>query len=149
MSETESERHRLPFLAVAQAYKEITHNEALTRIDALLHPVIEGMAAAPPVLLVSDAGESWLVRESSAGEWQGRNGQIAYWTGGSWRYIEPTQSMRVRNRATATDLVRIGNEWIAAPVISNPQAGAVIDVEARAAIMSVLSHFKTIGQFAL
>lgn len=149
MSETKSARHGLPFLAVTQAYKEIAHNEALARIDALLHPVIEGMAAAPPVLLVSDAGQSWLVRESSAGEWQGRNGQIAYWTGGSWRYIEPTQSMRVRNRATATDLVRIGNEWIAAPVISNPQAGAVIDVEARAAIMSVLSHFKTIGQFAL
>ncbi len=149
MSETESARHQLPFLAVAQAYKEITHNEALTRIDALLHPVIEGLAAAPPVLLMSNAGQSWLVIEGSTGEWQGRNGQIAYWTGGSWRYIEPTQAMRVRNRSTATDLVRIGNEWIAAPVISNPQAGTVIDVEARAAIMSVLSHFKTIGQFAL
>ena len=149
MSETESERHRLPFLAVAQAYKEITHNEALTRIDALLHPVIEGLAAVPPVLLVSDAGQSWLITEGSAGEWQGRNGQIGYWTGGSWRYIEPIESMRIRNRATATDLVRIGNEWIVAPVISNPQAGTVIDVEARAAIMSVLSHFKMIGQFAL
>ena len=148
MSETESARHQLPYLAVAQAYKEITHNEALARIDALLHPVIEGQAAVPPTLLVGDAGQSWLIAVGATGEWQGRDGQIAYWVGGSWRYIRFTEAMRLRNRAANTDLIRIGNAWIAVPSISSPQGGSVIDVEARSAIMALLSHFRTLGQLA-
>ena len=146
MSETESARHRLPFLVVAQAYKEITHNEALARVDALLHPVVEGKAESPPTLLAADVGQCWLVDDGAIGEWQGKAGQIAYWTGGSWRYIDSSQAMRVRNIATATNLVRIGNEWIEPPVIANPQSGPVIDIEARAAIVTLLSHFRTIGQ---
>ncbi len=147
MSETSSPRHQLPFLAAAQAHKEITHNEALARIDALLHPVVEGKTGLPPILAPQDAGQSWLVDAGATGEWQGKDGQIAYWTGGSWRYIAPTEAMRVRNISTDTEILRIGNDWIAAPSISDPQSGTIIDVEARAAIVALLSHFRTIGYF--
>jgi Protein of unknown function (DUF2793) len=147
MPENTTSRHLLPFLAVAQAQKEITHNEALVRIDALLHPVVEDETAIPPVPLAADAGKCWLIADLATGEWQGKARQIAYWTGGSWRYIVPTQSMTVRNNASATSAVWIDGQWVTAPTIQDPQSGAVIDVEARAAIIALLSHFRMIGLF--
>jgi Protein of unknown function (DUF2793) len=147
MAENTTSRHLLPFLAVAQAQKEITHNEALIRIDALLHPVVEDEIATPPVLLAADAGKCWLIAEPATGIWQGKAGQIACWTGGSWRYVPPVQSMTVRNTASSTDVVWVNGQWIPAPTIADPQSGAVIDTEARAAIIALLSHFRMIGQF--
>ena len=148
MSNNTTSRHQLPFLVVAQAQKEITHNEALVRIDALLHPVVEDEIAAPPVVLAADAGKCWLIAELATGIWQGKAGQIACWTGGSWRYILPVQSMTARNNASSTHAVWINGQWITAPTISDPQSGAVIDTEARAAIIALLSHFRMIGQLA-
>ena len=148
MNDLATARHRMPYLAVAQANKEVTHNEALARIDALLHPVIKGTLGSPPPLATTDAGQAWLIAPGGSGEWQGRDGQIAYSVGGSWRYIEPTEALRVKNVAAGADMIRIGNQWIAAPSVANPQSGTVIDVEARTAIAALLSHFRTIGQFA-
>jgi hypothetical protein len=147
MVENTTSRHLLPFLTVAQAQKEITHNEALIRIDALLHPVVEDEIATPPVLLAADAGKCWLIAEPATGIWQGKANQIACWTGGSWRYVPPVQSMTVRNNASSTDVVWVNGQWISAPTIADPQSGAVIDAEARAAIIALLSYFRMIGQF--
>ena len=62
MSATSTPRHQLPYLAVGQAQKEITHNQALVRIDALLQPLVEAELSAPPASLAeSQAGKCWLV----------------------------------------------------------------------------------------
>ncbi len=145
MPDTNSSRHQLPYLAVAQAQKEVTHNEALARIDALLHPVVQGRLPAPPVLTLADTGKCWLIDPASSEEWQNKANQIAVWAGGSWRYLTPVSGMRVRNVASNTDVVWHGSQWISAPIVANPQSGATIDVEARAVIVALLSHFRTIG----
>ncbi|WP_312846581.1 hypothetical protein [Sphingopyxis sp. PET50] len=46
-------RLALPLLAMAQAQKEVTHNEALTLLDLLVQPVVE---AGPQATPCGDAG---------------------------------------------------------------------------------------------
>lgn len=145
MPDLETMRHKLPLLAVAQAQKEITHNEALVRIDALLHPVVQDELPVPPAVTDADTGKCWLIATSPTGEWAGRAGQIAIWVGGSWRFGVPAEAMRTRILSQGTDKVRSGGIWITAPEIPNPSSGSVIDVEARAAIVSLLAHLRAIG----
>lgn len=140
-------RHQLPLLAVSQAQKELTHNEALARIDALLHPVVEDQRAAPPTPTNAEIGQCWLISSAATGEWADKAGQIACWIGGAWRYFSPVDAMRIRMKSEETDLIWSGHTWIVAPSIGDPIDGAVIDVEARAAIAALLSYFRTIGQF--
>jgi hypothetical protein len=141
----ETARHKLPLLAVSQAQKEITHNEALFRIDALLHAVAQAEMASPPVLTDADVGKCWLVAGAPSGEWSGKSGQLAVWVGGSWRFCQPSEGMRLRMLAAGTDRVYSQSVWVAAPTIAYPQNGAVIDVEARQAIAGLLAHLRLIG----
>ena len=145
MPDNNSLRHQLPYLVVAQAQKEITHNEALARIDALLHPVVADRLAIPPSPSLAQAGTCWLIDVGGTGEWENRANQIAVWVGGSWRFLTPVDGMRVRNVATGSDLVWTGTQWKVPPVMAAPQSGAVIDTEARTVIEALLVHFRAIG----
>src|SRR3546814_3824403 len=63
-------RFSLPLLAVAQAQKEVTHNEALTLLDALVHAAIEaGPLATPPANPA--LGQCWIVDAAATGVWSG------------------------------------------------------------------------------
>jgi hypothetical protein len=146
MADSNSARHQLPFLAVGQAQKEITHNEALLRIDALLHMVVESELSTPPTIAVdTQTGQCWLIGPSPTGQWQGKQGQIASWTGASWRYLVPVDRMKVYNKALGIDMLRSQTAWIAPALIANPLAGSVIDAESRAAINAILERLRTAG----
>lgn len=145
MPALETARHRLPLLAVSQAQKEITHNEALILVDALLHPVTESELSAPPIPPEADIGKCWLIGPTPTGAWQGKTHQIAIWIGGGWRYFSPAVGMRIRLLSEAVDKIWSGNSWIDAPAIPDPSGGSVIDVEARAAVTLLLQYFRLIG----
>ena len=86
-------RLALPLLAMAQAQKEVTHNEALTLLDLLVQPVVEaGPLAAPPPS--PGAGQGWIVGAGATGDWSGREGALALWTAGGWRFVAPSAGMR-------------------------------------------------------
>lgn len=148
MASLETGRHRLPLLAVSQAQKEITHNEALAVIDALLHPVVEGVLSTAPVVADVDVGKCWLVGTAATGIWATHKNEIAVSIGGGWRYIVPIDGMRIWNRSSERQLFRIGSQWANVPSVPNPTAGSVVDVEARAALTSILQYFRLIGMFA-
>src|SRR3546814_7062671 len=81
-------RFQLPLLAAAQAQKEVTHNEALTLLDALVQPVVEaGPQNSPP--LAPAVGQCWLVGAAPTAEWSEAAGTIALWTAGGWRFAAP------------------------------------------------------------
>lgn len=145
MSSLETGRYKLPLLAVSQAQKEITHNEALARIDALLHAVAQDERSDPPILSDADIGKCWLISNTAVGEWATKSGQLAIWVGGGWRFCEASEGMRVRMQISGIDRVRSGGEWKTAPNIADPVGGTLIDNEARQAIVSLLGHLRSIG----
>lgn len=146
MPDDATARHSFPNLYVGQSHKEITHNEALARIDALLHPVVQAELALPPTGLTSSSdGLCWLIASAATGQWEGRTGQIARWSGGSWRYLSPVEGMTVWLVSGANRLFYIAGNWISPNTISAPVGGSVTDTEARASIDAILNHLRQIS----
>ena len=155
-------RLSLPLLAPGQAQKEMSHNEALARLD---------LAAQAAVIAVGtnisptgpEPGQAWIVGTEPEGEWTGQAGAIAGWTEGGWRFLSPREGMRAWVAEGAgfalftSGAWKIGNahgrlivdgEQVVGPragPIAEPAGGATIDAEARAAIASILAAIRGHG----
>lgn len=137
-------RFLLPLLATAQAQKEMTHNEALTLIDALIQPSAEaGPQADPPS--APDSGTCWLVADDAVGAWSGRDNMLAIWTGGGWRFVRGREGMRVWRKADGMWLRFEYGQWVVPANFEAPEGGAVIDSEARAAINALILLLRAQG----
>ena len=51
MALLETARFNIPLLAAGQAHKELFHNEALARIDFLLHPIVQAIETDPAAIV--------------------------------------------------------------------------------------------------
>ena len=155
-------RFALPFILPGQAQKELFHNEALVRIDLALHPAVEGAPAAdPPADPVE--GQCWIVAPPGSGDWEGRDGMLAMWTEGGWRFLEPAAGTLAWNKAASLPLLWDGAQWREGTLacsgllvngvqvvgarqagVPSPSGGTIIDEEARAAIngltAALMSH---------
>lgn len=139
----QTSRWGLPLLAVGQMQKEVTHNEALALVDALLVPVVEGAPQnAPPPAPV--AGQCWLVGSAPTGAWTGQAHKIACWTSGGWRWVAARARMTVR-LADGRVAVFNGAAWILPGPLAVPTGGAIIDSEARAAIGVLIGVLRASG----
>ncbi|MDK2760035.1 MAG: DUF2793 domain-containing protein [Sphingopyxis sp.] len=137
-------RLALPLLAMAQAQKEVTHNEALTLIDALIHAAVEaGPVAEPPT--EAAPGQCWIVGAGATGDWAGQDNGIAIRTVGGWRFAAPRAGMTV---VRLTDKARLwfdGTAWFAPATIAAPEGGVTVDAEARTVIAALILHLKAQG----
>ena len=89
---TYSARHQLPFLEIAQAQKETTHNESLRVIDVLTNLLIKDRdLSTPPVSPVN--GDAYLVASSPTGAWAGQATKIAFYYDG-WSFITPFEGLQ-------------------------------------------------------
>lgn len=137
-------RFALPLLAVSQAQKEVTHNEALTLLDALVHAAVEaGPIAVPPTSPV--AGQSWIVGTAPTGTWAGKDHAIAIWTSGGWRFAAPREGTAVVRLSDNVRLRFEGGTWVAPATFAAPIGGSVIDSEARSAISMLVLHLAAQG----
>lgn len=133
-----SPRFSVPFLETGQAQKELTHNEAIFAVDSLLHPVVEGSLATPPATLnEADAGKSWIIGANASGGWSGKVGQIACWTGASWRYHLPVECMTIFDKLLGIKCIFRNGLWVQPTSIAAPNGGTTIDAEARATIAQI------------
>ena len=158
-----TDRLSLPLLVAGQAQKEIIHNEALTLLDLLVHPVVVAVAPAS-VPGAPTLGQSWIVGSTPAGLWAGKADHIASWTSGGWRFCAPREGMVVWNIADTLFVRRTSSAWVIgaetaatlsvggqqvvgprAAAIPNPSGGASIDAESRLAIGAILSTLRTHG----
>jgi Protein of unknown function (DUF2793) len=155
-------RFALPFILPGQAQKELFHNEALARIDLALHPAVEGAPIADPPAGPAE-GQCWIVASPGSGDWTGREGLLAMWSDGGWRFLAPAPGTVAWNKAAGLPLLWQGSQWLegawlCAGLVVNglqvvgarqagvpsPSGGTIIDVEARAAIngltAALMSH---------
>ena len=140
-----SPRHELPLLFAGQTQKEFTVNEALARIDALLHPAAEGEANAAPGS--PDDGECWLVGDSPTGVWTGHAGELASFSLGTWLFAEPRDGLRLLDKSTGQLVLRRDGGWTVASAPAHPSGGATVDAEARSAITGLIAALSDAGIF--
>ena len=129
-------------MRAGQSQKEGFVNEAVARIDALLHLAVEGEQAAPPTTPVD--GQAWLVATGATGVWSGQSGKIAARQSGNWLFAVPRDGMKLLNRATGQEMRFAGILRVPTRPAA-PSGGTVIDTEARAAIAAVLAALTTAG----
>lgn len=159
-------RWELPLLFAGQAQKEMFHNEALTRIDMLLHGQVQSADLGEPPATPS-AGECWIVGADASGEWVGREGMVACWTEGGWRFASAMAGLALwvvdrghamhhdgavwRSNACRPDGLYVNDARVVGErmgAIGNPSGGLVIDGQARGAIDAILNILRTHGLIA-
>jgi Protein of unknown function (DUF2793) len=161
-----SDRLALALIAPGQAQKEMTHNEALARLDIMVQPVVQAVAPASiptnPIL-----GQCWIVGVGATGAWAGHDAALAAWTAGGWRFVGAFEGMTAWSIADAMVVIRRGASWIIGqvnaqqirinnvplltvrqPAIATPSGGTMVDSESRAAISAILGMVRTHGLIA-
>ncbi len=144
MTQLATPLHALPLLASGQAQKEITHNEALIIIDALLGGTIESASLAVPPDM-PEAGAMWLVGSNATGLWTGQSGRLALWTEGGWRYVSPRVGCRFYDKSRSTVICLQENGWSNPVALPLASGGALIDVEARAMLTNIKDILVSLG----
>jgi hypothetical protein len=121
----------LPYLEAAQAQKHVTVNEALTRLDALVHlAAISRVVATPPGTPAQ--GDRYLLPASPVGVWASQGGKLAMWLDGAWNYATPREGWQLwvsdENLALSFD----GAAWVAGGVPSSLQNMQSVGINASA-----------------
>lgn len=163
MTQDATPRWNLPLLHAGQAQKELFHNEALARVDMLLHGVAESADLTEPPISPA-VGGCWIVADGAEGDWTGQDGAIACWTEGGWRFVTPRAglAMGVADRGHA--VIHDGASWTDGPIradgiyvggnrivgarvaaIADPVGGGTIDAESRDAIVAILAALRNHG----
>lgn len=127
----------MPLLVTAQAQKEITHNEALILIDALLRgTILDGPLDVPPADPM--AGDCWIVGDDPEGAWVAAARHLAICTEGGWRFITPAIKMKICRLVDGAMLAFDGSQWQLPPAIGEASGGDTIDAEARAVLAELI-----------
>ena len=126
----------------AQAQKEIFVNEALAKLDGLLHLTVEGEIDTPPANPID--GEAWIIGSAPTGDWANHAGEIAMRQSGNWLFATLREGMIAFDK-TAGQLARYDGEWLRASPVAAPVSGSTVDAEARAAIGNILTALASAG----
>jgi hypothetical protein len=150
----------LPLLASGQAQKDVTHNEALLRLDQLVQPLVQSRSLlAPPANPAP--GAAYIVPPT--GNWPHPAHSLVHWDGVGWMLLPPRAGLVAYVVDEAAVLVADGNGWpsrwpcagltiagravLAVPpaVIAPASGGAVVDVEARAVLGNIVAALAAQG----
>lgn len=159
-------RLALPLIASGQAQKEITHNEALAALDIAVQAAVEAVGLnVPPVSPA--AGQCWIVGAEPAGAWAGHAGTLAGWTVSGWRFLVPRAGWTAWAADSGLPVRHDGSGWVSGIVraarveiggvqvvsdrqtaIDTPDGGAIVDIEAREALINVINALRAHGLIA-
>lgn len=165
MSDT-STRWGLPLIEAGQAQKEVSHNEAVTLIDLLVHASVVATGVDTPPASPA-AGQAWTVGAAPNGAWTGHANAVAAWTEGGWRFLVPREGMALWSEASGTvsrwrsgtwehGVVRAGALAVNGttvvrgqrPAIAEATGGTTIDARARTTVTQILEALRAHGLIA-
>jgi len=101
----------LPILQPSQAQKHVTHNAALSILDALVQlTLISGAETTPPAAPTD--GMRYAVPTGGALDWAGQSGKIASFENGAWTFYTPSEGWRAYFNDTQSLRIFDGGAWI-------------------------------------
>ena len=103
-------RFALPYIMPAQAQKHVPHNQALNDLDILIHAsALDDTQHTPPA--TPTEGDCHIIATAATGVWAGRDGEIAVFQDGVWRFIRPQSGLLVWVQSTQTLRVYHRDAW--------------------------------------
>ncbi len=131
----------LSLLMAAQAQKHVTHNEALSALDALVHLSVENRILTAPPSSAAE-GARYLVAVGATGEWSGHENEVAAWQNGAWAFFSPRQGWLLWVADEEVLLVWEGSGWSGVGErLEQLGINADADVTNRFSVSSVASLF--------
>jgi hypothetical protein len=106
-------RLALPLLAAAKAQKHVTHNEALVRLDQILHLSVKSRLAPMPPGDPAE-NEKHIVADAAGGAFAGQSGKIACFTSGAWDFIAPSDGWLAWVEDDAALVAYHAGAWVSA-----------------------------------
>jgi hypothetical protein len=107
---TNTPRLALPAIEAAQAQKHVTHNEALTLLDALTQLAVESRTLTTPPGTPAD-GACYIPAAGATGAWAGWSGQIALFSGGGWIRVIPVSGLKAWVKAERLTIIYEDGIW--------------------------------------
>lgn len=105
----------LPYIVTSQAQKEVTHNEALNRLDAFVTPIVSQITDAPPGS--PSVGELVIVGTSPSGDFTGHANQLAQYLNGGWVFYTPFKWMDAVVESLDSRITFNGSAWVSFSLI--------------------------------
>jgi hypothetical protein len=159
-------RFGMPFLSAGQAQKEVTHNEAILLLDALVSGCCPGAPSnAPPQ--DPEIGLSYICGAAPIGAWAGHAKGVACWSQSGWRFVEAFDGLQLVDRSNGYTWRYMAGHWSSGVVdageiqvngvkvlglqqagIANASGGLTIDTEARHVLTKVLGALRSHGLIA-
>ncbi len=101
----------LPYIDAAQAQKHVTHNDALSELDAVVNLAVKqrNITSAPSAPL---AGDRYIVGVGGVGAFAGHDGAVAYFVDGAWLFATPRSGWRCFVESESALLIFIAGAWV-------------------------------------
>ncbi|UZF94163.1 DUF2793 domain-containing protein [Bosea sp. NBC_00550] len=146
---TDTPRLSLPLLAAGQAQKHVTHNDALMRLDALIHLVVDSRTQAAPPASPTELS-AYIVPPGGTGAFAGRADQVALFEDGGWTFLTPRSGWQAWVADEEEHNLWAGTEWRRASPLSGLGAerwgvNATADTTNRLAVSADASLFNHAG----
>ena len=107
---SDTPRLGLPLLAAGQAQKHVTHNDALMRLDALVHLVVASRTQAVPPASPGETS-AYIVPAGGTGVFAGRTDDLAIFEDGAWSFLEPRPGWQAWVSDESEHHVWTGTQW--------------------------------------
>ncbi|MCV9937028.1 DUF2793 domain-containing protein [Boseaceae bacterium BT-24-1] len=107
---SDTPRLGLPLLAAGQAQKHVTHNDALMRLDTLVHLVVASRTQTVPPTTPGETS-AYIVPAAGSGVFAGHADDLAIFEDGAWSFLEPRAGWQAWVSDEAEHHVWIGTQW--------------------------------------